>query len=191
MKLILASGSPRRRELLTQVGIEYEVCVSHVEEQTDQTVPEEVVKDLSRQKAEAVASEIKEGIILGADTVVVNKGQILGKPEDEEDAVKMLSGLCGHAHEVITGVTLIKRQENQTKKSVSFAVHTKVHVARMSMQQIEAYVKTKDPLDKAGSYGIQGLFAKYITGIEGDYNNVVGLPVCEVCRQLELFLEED
>ena len=186
MKIILASGSPRRRELLTQVGIEYEVCVSKVEERTEETVPEEVVKDLSRQKAMAVARTKKEGVILGADTVVVNQGKILGKPEDEPDAVKMLSGLCGHAHEVITGVTLVKRQKGQTEKVCSFAVHTKVHVAEMTEQQIKDYAATKDPLDKAGAYGIQGLFARYITGIEGDYNNVVGLPVCEVCRQLEL-----
>lgn len=186
MKIILASGSPRRKELLDQVGIEYEVCVSNVEERTAKTIPEEVVKDLSGQKAMAVLQKKREGVILGADTVVVNRGEILGKPVDEEDAVRMLSGLCGHAHEVITGVTLIKASEGQKEVVRSFAVTTKVHVAPMTKEQIGQYVATKEPLDKAGSYGIQGLFAKYITGIEGDFYNVVGLPVCEVCRQLAL-----
>lgn len=197
-KIILASASPRRRELMQQIGLDFEIRVSNVEEKVTTTVPCEVVQELSRQKAEAVAELVwsderalpEETLVLGADTIVACDGTILGKPKDEGDAKQMLQRLSGRAHEVYTGVTFVYRDENGRRKSHSFYECTRVRFAEMSLTEIEEYVATKDPLDKAGAYGIQGLCARYITGIEGDYNNVVGLPVGRVYQELKK-LEED
>ncbi len=183
-KLILASGSPRRRELLCQMGADIEIILSNVDEQTDITEPAEMVCELSRRKCSFVASEIENGIVLGADTVVSIEGKILGKPRDEVDAKKMLRLLSGKAHQVYTGVTLIKREDGKTVESCVFSEKTDVFVAELTAEEIEAYVKTGEPLDKAGAYAIQGLFAKHITGINGDYFNVVGLPVSAVYSRL-------
>lgn len=184
--VILASASPRRRELLRQVGITPEVVPSKVEEVVTKTQPQEVVMELSAQKAEDVAGryrndEREDVVIIGSDTVVAAGGEILGKPHDEADAVRMISMLQGGTHQVYTGVTMIFVK---TGERVTFAEKTDVHVYPMTETQIDQYVKTKEPMDKAGGYGIQGYFAAYIKGISGDYNNVVGLPVGRVCQEL-------
>lgn len=185
MKIILASGSPRRREILDQVGIKYEVKPSNKEEKITSTDPAEVVKELSLMKASDVASgEADDCVIIGADTVVSSDNKILGKPKDEEDAVRMIANLCGRAHSVFTGVSIIKK-ENGVSQIQNFFVETKVKVAHMSDKEIRAYVATKEPMDKAGAYAIQGKFAPYIEGLEGDYYNVVGFPIASICKHLK------
>lgn len=185
IRVILASASPRRRELLMQVGVVPEIIPSDVEETISSTKPEEVVLELSAQKAESVAAQtLKEhihAVVLGADTVVAADGEILGKPRDEQDAVRMLSMLQGRTHQVYTGVAMIF---GETGERVTFTEKTDVTVYPMTEKQIRQYVATKEPMDKAGAYGIQGAFAAYIKGISGDYNNVVGLPVGRVCQEL-------
>ena len=187
-KIILASASPRRRELLTQIGLNFEVVVSETEEKITSTEPARVVEELSAQKAEAVwnstqLQETSDKIVIGADTVVACEGRILGKPKDTEDAVQMLTMLQDRAHEVYTGVTVVY-EGNGEKKTLTFHEKTTVHFYPMTEAQIREYVATGDPSDKAGSYGIQGICARYIRGIEGDYNNVVGLPAGRVYQEL-------
>lgn len=225
-KIILASASPRRRELLTQIGLDFDIVVSETEEKITSTEPAKVVEELSAQKAEAVweklcsmtasqgsvtnAERLDEGsgvsrtdegsevfdpeqksgetimtdtLVLGADTVVACDGKILGKPADTEAAVAMLTMLQGRGHEVYTGVTIL-HEENGERKTLTFHEKTIVHFYPMTDAQIREYVATGDPMDKAGSYGIQGFCARYIRGIEGDYNNVVGLPVGRVYQEL-------
>lgn len=184
-EIILASGSPRRKELLAQIGIAFQVIKSNAEEKITSAIPEEIVKDLSAQKAADVAAGIKEGIILGADTIVCLDHEVMGKPKDREDAYQMLERLQGRSHSVFTGVTLMKKEPGKDDIVRSFAVETKVKVHEMSKEEIEAYLDTGDPFDKAGSYGIQGPFAAYVDGIEGDYNNVVGLPIAAVYQELK------
>jgi phosphoglycolate phosphatase len=199
-KIILASASPRRRELLNQIGIEFEVRVSDVEERVNSTVPCEIVQELSRQKAEAVAAALQEEdernpqagqnqhtLVIGADTIVACDGVILGKPADEKDAGRMLRLLSGRSHEVYTGVTFARCG---TQARHTFYEVTTVHFAPMTEQEIEEYIATGDPMDKAGAYGIQGFCARYITGIEGDYNNVVGLPMSRLYQELKRFNAE-
>lgn len=184
MRLILASASPRRKELLTQIAIPFEVRVSKVEEKVTTTNPAEVVLQLSAQKAKAVLKESEENVmVLGADTIVACEGQILGKPKDVSEAVCMLRMLSGRVHEVYTGVTIAYKEKEEIIHS--FYEVTRVHFADMSEKEIQTYADTRDALDKAGAYGIQGFCARYITGIEGDYNNVVGLPVCRVYQELK------
>jgi len=187
MKIILASGSPRRRELLEQIGIPFEVRVSEADEHVTETEPERVVLELSRRKAEAVAAEAPEEnvIVIGADTIVSCDGRILGKPRDAADAERMLKSLSGRSHQVYTGVALQKRTAGGQAESRSFAECTEVHFAEMTDAEIRAYAATGDSLDKAGAYGIQGMCARYITGITGDYYNVVGLPVAKLYQMLK------
>ena len=180
-KVILASGSPRRKELLKQIGVSFEVCRSGSEEVIASPVPSEAVKELSARKAREVAAACGGDGIIGADTVVAVEGQILGKPKDRDDALRMLALLQGREHEVITGVTVIL---GASGKTISFAETTKVRVYPMTKAQMERYVDTKEPMDKAGAYGIQGFFAAYVSGIEGDYNNVVGLPVGRLYQEV-------
>lgn len=191
--IILGSASPRRRELLTQIGADFEVRVSNKEEVYHSNVPEEIVKELALMKAENVAEElaeenpagaVKSTVVIGADTIVVLDGKILGKPADEADAVRMLSSLRGRRHDVYTGVAVLDYDENGEKRVYNYPVGTAVYVNEMTEEEIRAYVETKDPLDKAGAYGIQGRFAAHIDRIEGDYYNVVGLPVSRVYRTL-------
>ena len=191
--IILGSASPRRRELLAQIGAEFEVRVSNKEEVYHSNVPEEIVKELALMKAENVAEELAEEnpagavkctVVIGADTIVVQDGKILGKPADEADAVRMLTGLQGRRHDVYTGVAVLDYDENGEKHVYNYPVGTAVYVNEMTEEEIRAYVETKDPLDKAGAYGIQGRFAAHIDRIEGDYYNVVGLPVSRVYRTL-------
>lgn len=193
--VILASASPRRLELLRQVGIEPEVEPSHVNEVITSTVPDQVVMELSAQKAEDIAAlhQDEDVIVIGADTVVAFDGKILGKPKDKEDAIRMIDMLQGHIHQVYTGVTLVfcgKLSEkgagavDNRAKILTFAEKTDVHVCPMTKEQIHAYVETKEPMDKAGAYGIQGYFAAWVCAISGDYNNVVGLPVGRIYRTI-------
>lgn len=175
-EFVLASASPRRKELLTQIGIEFRICSSKKEELPLRDNPVDVVKSLSYAKARDVFEKNPDAVIIGADTIVVNEGKILGKPKDEEEAYDMILGLQDGIHEVYTGVTLIWSQDNETHIS-SFYQMTKVQVYHMSEKQIREYISTKEPYDKAGGYAIQGYFARYIKQIKGDYNNVVGLPV--------------
>lgn len=184
-KIILASASPRRRELLTQIGLDFEVVVSETEEKITSTEPAKVVEELSAQKAAAVWEKLAQNrnIVIGADTVVACDGKILGKPMDTENAACMLRMLQGRAHEVYTGVTILY-EEDGVKKALTFHEKTTVHFCPMTEEQIREYVATGDPMDKAGSYGIQGICARYIRGIEGDYNNVVGLPAGRVYQEL-------
>ena len=194
-RVILASGSPRRLDLLRQVGIEPEVEPSHVEEVITSTVPDQVVMELSRKKAEDIAAlhTGEDVIVIGADTVVAYDGKILGKPQDKEDAVRMIRMLQGHIHQVYTGVTLVFCGKTSGEQAIAvdncshiitFAEKTDVHVCPMTEAQIRSYVETGEPMDKAGAYGIQGRFAVWVKGISGDYNNVVGLPLGRVCREL-------
>ena len=188
-KIILASASPRRRELLAQIGLEFEVKVSNKEEVYTSTKPQKIVEELALMKAENVASdlqaegvELKNTIVIGADTIVVRDEEILGKPKNEDE---ILLSLQGRAHEVYTGVAILSYNSTGEKEIINHAVETKVHVHEMSEEEIRAYIATGDPMDKAGAYGIQGSFAAYIDGIEGDYYNVVGLPVSYVYQQLK------
>ena len=181
-RIILASASPRRRELLTQIGIRFEIIKAEGEEVITSDIPTEAVKELSAQKAREVASRCGGTVIIGADTVVAADGQILGKPKDEADAVRMLTLLQGRDHEVITGVTVILKSR---QREIVFAETTKVHVFPMTEAQILDYVRSGEPMDKAGAYGIQGCFAAWVKAIEGDYNNVVGLPVSALWQILK------
>ncbi len=189
-EIILASGSPRRKQLLEQIGVPIRVVVSGVEESVTETEPDKIVEELSFQKADSVAQEIPDGIVLGADTIVWAEGHALGKPADREDGARMIGMLQGNEHSVFTGVTLIRREGGETKAKRSFARETVVHVHEMTEAEIDAYLNTGDPFDKAGGYGIQGPFAAYVDGIEGDYTNVVGLPVSAVWQELKKLMQE-
>jgi len=189
-KIILASASPRRRELLTQIGMEFEVITSSSDEIIIKEIPCEIVMELATGKACEVYdkvvtdSECDKIVVIGADTIVVHNGRIMGKPVDEADAVAMLTELCGDVHQVYTGVALIWNEDGH-KCSHSFYECTDVYVSDASDEEIKAYVATGDPMDKAGAYGIQGRFAAFIKKIDGDYNNVVGLPVGRVYQELK------
>lgn len=176
-RVILASASPRRIALLHQIGIEAQVRPSTAPEVITSTDPKTVVRQLSRQKAESV--DEKAAIVIGADTVVAIDGRILGKPKSHAEAYDMIRELAGRPHHVYTGVTVRLDEAEE-----SFVEATTVHVAPMSEDEIRGYADSEEPMDKAGGYGIQGMFGKFITGIEGDYNNVVGLPVAHLYQVL-------
>lgn len=196
MKVILGSASPRRRDILTQAGIEHEIIVSDIEETVTKTDPAEVVRELSLQKAEDVwdkavkryvtgedgANSLNEDdiLVIGADTIVAVDGVIYGKPEDRQDAIRMLGNLSGRTHQVYTGVTVINGE-----RRITFAASTDVSVYEVSDKEIERYTDTGEPMDKAGAYAIQGGFAKYIKEIRGEYNNVVGFPVARLIYELK------
>ena len=186
-KIILASGSPRRKELLLQIGIVPEIIVSHVEEKITSDVPAEVVMSLAEQKAVDVAKEMPEGtVILGSDTVVAADGKILGKPKSHEEAYEMIRRLAGRSHQVYTGVCLVKKgPEGETDTVVSFYDETDVNVSPMTEKEIREYADSEEPMDKAGSYAVQGFFARYIDGLKGSYANVMGLPVHLVYQELK------
>ncbi|MCI8767050.1 MAG: septum formation protein Maf [Ruminococcus sp.] len=199
-RIILGSASPRRRELLEQIGIEFEIVVSDAREHYKSTRPEEIVRELALMKAEHVAKEVERRekeraeqasiprletgevhlcnvVILGADTIVVRDGQILGKPSDEEEAFSMLKSLQGRMHQVYTGVAVLNFDGSGSLRTISHAEETKVYVHEMTDEEIRRYIAAGESMDKAGAYGVQGRFAAYIDRIEGDYYNVVGLPV--------------
>lgn len=186
-KIILASGSPRRKELLLQIGIVPEIIVSHVEEKITSDVPAEVVMSLAEQKAVDVAKEMPEGtVILGSDTVVAADRKILGKPKSHEEAYEMIRRLAGRSHQVYTGVCLVKKgPEGEADTVVSFYDETDVNVSPMTEKEIREYADSEEPMDKAGSYAVQGFFARYIDGLKGSYANVMGLPVHLVYQELK------
>ena len=188
MKYILASASPRRKEILEQIGLEFDIIPAKGEEEIRFTRPEEIVMDLSGQKAEEVAGqrrkEMVPELIIGADTVVAKDGVILGKPKDEADAYRMLSMLQGSSHKVYTGVTFILKKEFGVQ-SHSFFEETEVFMYPMSEEERRWYIATKEPFDKAGGYGIQGRCAVFIKKIHGDYQNVVGLPAAGIYQKLK------
>ena len=180
MHVILASGSPRRRALLEMVGISYEVCIPDVEENTDKTVPSEIVKDLSLQKALSVAPKYPGQAVLAADTIVEIDGRILGKPRTENEAFSMLKMLSGRTHSVYTGVALVFPDGSRD----SFYSETRVTMFDNSDDLIRDYISTSEPMDKAGAYGIQGAGAFLVEKVDGDYGTIVGLPVSIVFRKL-------
>ena len=179
MKLILASQSPRRQELLKLFRRPFTVEVADVDEKMDDSQPafSEVAR-VSRRKAEAVARE-QEDVVIAADTIVVCDGQILGKPKSTEHAVQMLTMLSGRAHQVMTGLTVVRGNE-----VVNCTEVTDIWFRKLSRKEIEDYVATGEPMDKAGAYGIQGGAALFVQRLEGDYYNVMGLPVCRLWQML-------
>ena len=183
MDIILASQSPRRRELLERMGLTgFQVISPDVDENLGEELPPaELVSRLSRRKAQAVAAKAgQDALVIAADTVVALEGTILGKPADELAAFRMLSALSGARHQVYTGVTVLRGEEAYTEYEV-----TDVTFRELSEGEIEDYIRTGEPMDKAGAYGIQGYGALFIEGIQGDYYNVMGLPVCRLCRLLD------
>lgn len=188
VKIVLASGSPRRKELLEQIGLEFEIMAAHGDEIITKKIPCEIVEELSFEKAKEVAGQYKaqkeDIIVIGADTIVAFGEQILGKPKDGQDAINTLMMLQNHTHQVYTGVTIVLLQKDGKETVNTFHEKTDVTMYPMSLEQIEKYVATKEPLDKAGSYAIQGKCAVYVKGICGDYNNVVGLPVARLMQEL-------
>lgn len=185
MRIILASASPRRRELLSQLGVEFEVCPSQGEEKITEHLPELAVMQLAQQKAADIAGKTEgDAWILGADTIVVYDQKILGKPKDEEDAKRMLGMLQNHRHQVYTGVCIWKK-ENGSEEIRCFYEKTDVVFYPMTEEEIAKYVATGEPMDKAGSYEIQGIGGLYVREIHGDYNNVVGLPIARLYHELQ------
>ena len=177
MEFILASSSPRRRELLEKAGVHFQVMPSQEEEHIEKKEPAQIVENLSWQKAASVASKTgQDVIVIGSDTLVAYEGRVLGKPRDEEEAVETLKLLQGNTHQVYTGVTVIVRDKEE-EITKTFSRRTDVTFYPVDEKEIRAYVATGDPMDKAGSYDIRGDFSVYIKEIYGDYNNVVGLPV--------------
>ena len=185
MRIVLASASPRRKQLLEQMGLKFDVIVSNIEEKSPQGLaPEEISMELAYNKAMNVALQINEpAIVIGADTLVV-KDRILGKPKDEEDARQMLRMLQGQTHQVITGLALVNPWTGKVQKGYE---KTLVEMAALTLQEIECYIKTGEPMDKAGGYGIQGLAGIFISRIEGCYFNVVGLPIHLLWKMLKEF----
>ncbi len=185
MKIILASNSPRRLTLLRQIGIEPLVIPSHVPEDLKEgELPEDTALRLAVAKAREVAGKLQEGLVIGADTIVVIDGRQLGKPGDVEEAKNMLRLLSAKVHTVMTGLAVIEAQTNTVKSTI---VRTEVRFKPITDAEIDAYVATGDPMDKAGAYGIQGRAAAFIEGIEGCYSNVVGLPLSELMDILKTF----
>lgn len=186
-KIILASGSPRRKELMTLAGYTFEVKVSVKEERYESKIPEDIVKELAFQKAEDVAeqTEKKKLTVIGADTVVAVDKEILGKPKTEAEAFAMIRKIAGRTHQVYTGVAVLDFDDAGKCKATSHAVKTDVTVYPMTDREIQAYLVAEEVMDKAGAYGIQGRFAVFIEKIDGDYYNVMGLPISYVYHVLE------
>ena len=185
MDIILASTSPRRKELLGQIGLkDYRILSPDVEEVLDEMLPPaQLVEGLSRQKALAVRGRVDEDdVIIAADTVVSLEGEVLGKPADEMDAFKMLSALSGNRHQVYTGLTVIRGEQVVTEHEM-----TTVTFRDLDPEEIEHYIATGEPMDKAGAYGVQGLGALLVERLDGDFFNVMGLPVLRLSRMLERF----
>lgn len=185
-RLILASASPRRRELLRMLGLDFEILVSNAEESKGELPdsPGEQVIELAARKAGEIAGLHPDALVIAADTIVVAEKQILGKPGDEEDARRMLSFLSGRWHEVYTGVALVKAAE---KKRLVDYERTRVKFRPLSREEIDRYIRSGEPMDKAGAYGIQGLGAVLVERIEGCYFNVVGLPLTKLTLMLKEF----
>lgn len=184
--LILASASPRRREIFQQAGLEFTVMPSTKEEVITKKDPKDAVMELALQKAEDIAERSDSScMVVGADTVVAMDGKILGKPEDKEDAARMLRMLSGSRHQVYTGVACICKGVKKV-----FCEETSVYFYPVTEEEIKSYIETGEPMDKAGAYGIQGRAACFIRGIEGDYYNVVGFPIARFLQILKKWEEE-
>lgn len=187
-KIILASASPRRKELLAKAEISFTVIPAAGEEKRTSEDPGEAVQQLARDKAEWVAqsmAECEEGtLVIGSDTIVVFENRILGKPKDRRDAAETLEKLQGNTHQVYTGVSVLERKAGKWVEHTFFE-STDVTFYPVSREEIQDYIATGEPMDKAGSYGIQGLFGIYVKGICGDYNNVVGLPVARLFYEMK------
>lgn len=184
-KIILASASPRREELMRQIGLDFSIQVAKGEEITTKTKPDEIVQELSYQKAKEVfEAGNKDKVVVGADTMVAAEGKILGKPQNAENCKEMLKLIQNRVHQVYTGVTIMWTSEDGNTKSSTFVSETKVYLTSISDGEIDKYMETGEPFDKAGGYGIQGIFAKFVDRIEGDYNNVVGLPISRLYQEL-------
>ena len=182
MNLILASQSPRRRELLGLTGLDFMVRVADIDETMDEgKAPFDEVARVSRLKALAV-ERAREDVVIAADTIVVCEGKVLGKPRDEADAFRILSLLSGRSHEVMTGMTVLRGDEVITHTEV-----TKIHFRQLHPAELRAYIASGEPMDKAGAYGIQGGAALFVDQMEGDYYNVMGLPVCRLAMILRGF----
>ena len=187
-KIILASASPRRKELLAKAEISFTVIPAAGEEKRTSEDPGEAVQQLARDKAEWVAqsmAECEEGtLVIGSDTIVVFENRILGKPKDRRDAAETLEKLQGNTHQVYTGVSVLERKAGKWVEHTFFE-STDVTFYPVSREEIQDYIATGEPMEKAGSYGIQGLFGIYVKGICGDYNNVVGLPVARLFHEMK------
>lgn len=183
--IILASVSPRRKELLKRIGLRFKVDPSNYEENmSSELEPHELAKSLSLEKAKLVAEKHMNALVIAADTFIVFEGKILGKPRTETEAKEMLETISGRQHSVITGFTIIDAANN---RALSKAVETKVYIRKLSSNEIDAYVESKEPLDKAGAYAIQGLGSVIVEKIEGDYFNVIGLPLSALAETLKEF----
>lgn len=189
--IVLASASPRRKELLLQIGVVPEIIVSHVEEKVTSNIPSEVVMELASQKARDVAKEATAGtLVIGADTVVAIDGQILGKPKNHEEAAAMIRHLEGRSHQVYTGVCVIVKGDNADQERIFFD-EADVEVCAMTEDEILEYAKSEEPMDKAGAYAVQGFFARYIKAIHGAHANVMGLPVSRLYQEIKKLKVED
>lgn len=179
--LILASSSPRRKELLQQLGLEFTILSPNIDESVlENETAEEYVGRLAACKAQTVLAHYPQAIILAADTSLVFNGQIIGKPESKQHAFEIWSLLSNNVHEVLTGISVVT-----TEKSVTQVVRTRVKLQKLSLEDMEYYWATGEPLGKAGAYAIQGIAAQYVTHIEGSYSNVVGLPLHETVQLLK------
>ena len=184
-KIILASASPRRKELLEKIGLKFEVEPSnYAEDMHSKLSPDKLARAISLEKARAVARKHKNAIVIAADTFIVFRGKIMGKPNTEAEARKMLMALRGKSHSVITGFTILDTEEN---KVLTKSVETVIHIKKLTPEEIDGYVKSKEPLDKAGAYAIQGLGSVIVERIEGDYFNVMGLPLSALAESLTEF----
>lgn len=189
MRIILASKSPRRKEILETLGICFEIITADTDEHSDQTDPALLVEQLAMQKAQDVQDLLDaqdqlepNTLIIASDTVVALNGEILGKPHDRSDARRMISGLQNTTHHVLSGIAFCYIDAQGNRKGAYTHASTAVHFGPMSDADVELYVNSDEPYDKAGAYAIQGLAGRWITGIEGDYFNVVGLPVNIMCE---------
>ena len=184
-KIILASQSPRRKQLLEQIGLKFEIDPSNYEEDmTLKMEPAKLAEFLSLGKAKDVAERHKDAVIISADTIVAVDEEVFGKPKTPERSKYMLEKLSGRAHSVITGFTII---DTETNKQISKSVETKVYFKNLSEQEIDLYIATGEPLDKGGGYAIQRLAALFVEKIEGDYFNIVGLPIIPLAQELKNF----
>ena len=198
--IILASASPRRKEILEQVGIEFDVIVSDVEEVITEIDPKKIVLELSMQKAEDVYKKVlkdrfdndnnikednNKNVIIAADTVVEVDNKIMGKPKDRQEAYDMINLIQGRKHNVLTGVTLVICDGINEPRKIAFYESTEVEIFDMSDDEINKYLDSGESFDKAGAYAIQGIFAAYVKGINGDYYNVVGLPIARIVREMK------
>jgi len=184
-KIILASASPRRKEILKMTGLKFSVEAGDYEEDMALALkPRQLARFLSSEKARAIAVKYANALVIAADTFIIFKGSLLGKPHTREEARRMLDLLNGRAHSVITGFTII---DTSTRKKVSRSVETRVYFRKLAVKEIESYIKTGEPLDKAGAYAIQGTGALLVKKIEGDYFNVMGLPLSSLTEALKKF----